>query len=89
MNAVINLIFNPIRYLDKFSDFKSSKLIWPVQVFGKNDITAEKREKIRQRNKMYASDQFLTFNRHKSARDKIYKEKIRQETEMLRRTKTE
>lgn len=52
-------------------------------------MNAEKRQKIRQRNKLYASDQFLTFNRNKSARDKVYKEKVRQETEMLRRTKTE
>ena len=60
-----------------------------IQVFGKNDITAEKRQKIRQRNKLYASEQFLTFNRNKSAKDQAYKEKVRQETEMLRRTKTE
>jgi len=60
-----------------------------VEVFGKNDVTVEKRQKIRQRNKLYASDQFLTFNRNKSARDKLYKEKVRQDTEMLRRTKTD
>ena len=60
-----------------------------IKVFGKNDLTAEKRNKIRQRNKMYASDQFVTYNRNKSAKEQALKEKVRQETEMLRRTKTE
>lgn len=59
------------------------------QIFGKNDVTSDKRRQIRERNKLYASDQFLTFQRNKTAREREYANRVKDDTEMLRRTKTE
>jgi len=59
------------------------------QVFGKNDVTSEKRQKMRERNRLYASDQFLTFKRNLTARDQFQKSRRQAEADMLRRTKTD
>ena len=52
-------------------------------------MTSEKRRQIRERNKLYASDQFLTFQRNKTAREREYANRVKDDSEMLRRTKTE
>jgi len=59
------------------------------EIFGKNDVTSDKRRQIRERNKLYASDQFLTFQRNKTARERDYSNRVKDDTEMLRRTKTD
>lgn len=59
------------------------------EIFGKNDINADKVKNIRERNRLYSSDQFLMYKRNQSAQTQREKDRKLSEELMLKRTKTD